>query len=295
MSADDYRASADFAGLTPTERANFEMVNRADQQGVVMRTDENVGPRRPAPQLGYDSRDYRAAQGTAAPLVPGIAPQSPQVAQMPEFVGGPNEINRQRNQWLQSQQKAGNRIATTSGYFERDQTGNWKPVVGPDGKPLMPTSGQSTANNQALALARSFEALPEVKTFNTYAPSVVSAAQYIAGLDPKVGKQPSNTDDLALSKLFLAMTHPKGDQISNMDRQELKRLPDLPGRIRSAVVNVVDGQQLDPDIRKQMWATIQGKYYVYKDAHAKRRKEFEDRIKAMPGVDPSAVFGQQAQ
>jgi hypothetical protein len=43
------------------------------------------------------------------------------------------------------------------------------------------------------------------------------------------------TADLALVKTFLSVTHPKGDQISNMDRNEIAKLGNLGDRFGNSI------------------------------------------------------------
>lgn len=145
------------------------------------------------------------------------------------------------------------------------------------------------ANNNANALARQFAAHPSVKAYDVAAPGVRYAASYISNI-PKTGA--TAADDAALTKLFLAMTHPKGDQISNLDLRQLSQLPDLEDRVKVAISGFISGRTLPNEMRTQFWNVISNKFKYLDQERAKKRREIEERARAM-GADTTAIFGEQ--
>jgi hypothetical protein len=178
-------------------------------------------------------------------------------------------------------------IATDQGLFQMGPNG-LAPLMNPNkpGQQLMPPSLVSGSSQRAIALRKMYDSNPEVKLANSLEPKVGPIAQYVA----EVGKGMGNSvGDAELVKLWLMTTHPKGDQISNLDYRTIEKMPDLWGRVKNVAGNFVFGKTLDADTRKDMWNSISQKF---KATHAMRQKYKADvlgRGKQM-GIDESLIF-----
>jgi hypothetical protein len=184
-------------------------------------------------------------------------------------------------------------LATDQGYFDRAPNGGLTPVMNPNnpGQQLRPPSLVSGGNQQALALRREFNANPEVKLANSLEPKVGPIAQYVA----EVGKGMGNSvGDAELVKLWLMTTHPKGDQISNLDYRSIEKMPDLYGRIKNVAGNFVFGKTLDADTRASMWNSISEKYKATDASRNKYRSDVSSRAKKM-GIDEALIFSPQQE
>ena len=167
------------------------------------------------------------------------------------------------------------------------QTVNWaRPSQGQQSFDTRPPSLTTSGNQQALALRRDYNANPEVKLANSLEPRVGPIAQYVA----EVGKGMGNSvGDAELVKLWLMTTHPKGDQISNLDYRTIEKMPDLYGRIKNMTGNFVFGKTLDADTRAEMWRSISQKFKASAAMRDKYKADIMGRGKSM-GIDQSLIF-----
>jgi len=232
-----------------------------------------TGPRR-AEELGQRMEDRRDQRITMADL-------ARDRMSLQEQLAADRAANRPppRQQFLN----------TAQGIMQVGEDGIPKPVMGADGKPLMPSAGVSTGNNNALSLSRMYENHPPVKQYNTIAPAVTQAAQYMAAI-PKSGA--TAADDAALTKLYVALTHPKGDQISNLDIRQLLQQPDLPDRVKASISGFINGRMLPDATRAEFWGVINNRFKALDYQNQQKRKEIESRAAAM-GLDANAIFGTQ--
>lgn len=156
----------------------------------------------------------------------------------------------------------------------------------PIGTGLRPQGLTTSGNQQALALRRSHDSNPEVKLANSLEPKVGPIAQYVA----EVGKGMGNAvGDAELVKLWLMTTHPKGDQISNMDYRTIEKMPDLWGRVKNVTGNFVFGKTLDADTRADMWKSVSEKFKATDAMRKKVRADVIGRGKAM-NIDEALIF-----
>ena len=183
-------------------------------------------------------------------------------------------------------------IATDQGYFNRGPKG-LTPLMNPNNpnQQLRPPSLVSGGNQQALALRRDFNANPEVKLANSLEPRVGPAAEYVATVGTGMGNP---VGDAELVKLWLMTTHPKGDQISNLDYQRIQSMPDLWGRVKNVAGNFAFGKTLDSDTRADMWKSISQKYKATASMREKYRKDVIGRGKNM-NIDESLIFAPQQE
>ena len=178
-------------------------------------------------------------------------------------------------------------IATDQGLFTQGPHG-LQPMMNPNqpDQQLRPPSVVSGGNQQALALRRMYEANPQVKLANSLEPRVAPTAEYIASVGKGMG---NSVSDAELVKLWLMTTHPKGDQISNLDYREIAKMPDLAGRIANVAGNFVFGKTLDSDTRNSMWNSISQKYKSTAAQRDKIKADATGRGRAM-GIDESLIF-----
>ena len=173
-----------------------------------------------------------------------------------------------------------------------NQTINWaRPSQGTQTFQTRPPSLTTSGNQQALALRRDYNANPEVKLANSLEPKVGPTAEYIASVGRGMG---NSVGDAELVKLWLMTTHPKGDQISNMDYRQIQAMPDLYGRIKNVAGNFVFGKTLDSDTRADMWKSVSQKFKATAAMREKYKADILGRGKNM-GIDQSLIFGQQPE
>lgn len=138
-----------------------------------------------------------------------------------------------------------------------NQVVNW---VRPGEKAVLdtkPPSINNSANQNAMRLRKEYDSNPEVKLANALEPKVGPMADYVASIGKGMGNP---VGDAELVKLWLMTTHPKGDQISNMDYRTIEKLPDLFSRIKNVAGNFAFGKTLDAGTRADMWRSIASKY-----------------------------------
>ena len=153
-------------------------------------------------------------------------------------------------------------------------------------QPLRPNSIFNSGNNQAMSLRKSYDANPEVRLANSLEPKVGPMADYVASVGKGMG---NSVGDAELVKLWLMTTHPKGDQISNLDYRVIEKMPDLWGRVKNVAGNFVFGKTLDAETRASMWKSIAGKYGAVDTVRKGKRTETLKRAQVM-GLDENAIF-----
>lgn len=141
----------------------------------------------------------------------------------------------------------------------------------------------------AFKFRQEYTANPEVKRANMLESTIGPVAQYIASVD-KTGMNP--TADLALVKAFLSMTHPKGDQISNMDRVEIGKLGNFGDRFGNSIESFASGKNLPDQVRKDMWREVSGRFKVVSDQRNKLRADILKRAESAR-VPADLIFGEQ--
>jgi hypothetical protein len=180
-------------------------------------------------------------------------------------------------------------------------------VIGPDGRPVFvsrqdaigktPWSGSPEQFNvrmgkdeitNARFLRREFDADPTIKRLGQWEPQLDRVASYMEGLTAGKTKQ-SGADDEALVKLYLSMNHPKGDQISNLDRKVLSNFAHLPSRVISAISSFIGGRDLGSDARTMIWENVIG---TAKNADAIRNRKASDLVNRAKSqrVRPTLIF-----
>ena len=188
----------------------------------------------------------------------------------------------------------GSTVITSDGLFNK-VGGKLVPLVHPTtGEPLRSASSDNQSLNRSISLRRTYDSNPEVVLANSLEPKVGPMADYIIKIstpDQRTGvkEKPTAVSDAELTKLFIMTTHPKGDQISNMDLREIAKLPDLPGRVKVAIGGFFEGKTLDDDIRKDMWSSISNKYNATSKMRKARKEETLARARTM-GLDPELLF-----
>jgi hypothetical protein len=180
-------------------------------------------------------------------------------------------------------------VNTAQGIMEAPDSGPLVPALGSDGKPLQPQSINREQVKNAFKLRTEYNAMPEVKAVNDLEIRLKPVAEY--GLSVAKGKAQQNpVKDQELLKLYLMVTHPKGDRISVMDYSELRKLPDLPARVYEAISAVFSGRTLSDRERADMLQTITNRYRGLTEARSAKRKDIEARAKAAE-VPVDLVFG----
>jgi hypothetical protein len=175
----------------------------------------------------------------------------------------------------------------------KDTDGVLTPALDPaTGQPLKPQSSLTLNRSQitqAFKFRNEYNAMPEVKSVNDLEIRLKPVAEY--GLSVAKGKAQQNpVKDQELLKLYLMVTHPKGDRISVMDYSELRKLPDLPARVYEAISAVFSGRTLSDRERADMLQTITNRYRGLTEARTAKRKDIEARAKAAD-VPVDLVFG----
>ena len=153
-------------------------------------------------------------------------------------------------------------VQTAEGIFERTPNGLVQLTDPTTGKPLRPaslTAGDRGDRRDAMGIYEKVEADPQVKTFKSITPKFDTSLSYFQTVQKDPSKQ-SNAQDLAMVKTFVAMIHPKGDQISNLDMKNIGQMPGLDERLVGAIVNVVDGKQLQPKMRADIMRLMASQY-----------------------------------
>lgn len=183
-------------------------------------------------------------------------------------------------------------LTTADGIF-KDTDGVLTPALDPATKqPLKPPSSLTVDRGritQAFKFRNEYNALPEVKSANDLEIRLKPVAEY--GLAVAKGKAPQNpVKDQELLKLYLMVTHPKGDRISVMDYSELRKLPDLPARVYEAISAVFSGRTLSDRERADMLQTIVSRYKGLDAARKAKRADIEKRAEA-GSVPFDLIFG----
>ena len=156
---------------------------------------------------------------------------------------------------------------------------------------VKPQGLTTSGNQQAMALRRDYNANPEVKLANSLEPKVGPTAEYVASVGGGMGNA---VGDAELVKLWLMTTHPKGDQISNLDHRQIQSMPDLWGRVKNVAGNFVFGKTLDADTRADMWRSISQKYKATAAMRDKYKADVIGRGKGM-NIDQSLIFAPQQE
>ena len=173
-----------------------------------------------------------------------------------------------------------------------NQTINWaSPDQGPQTFNTKPPSVTASGNNQAMRLRTEYNSNPEVKLANSLEPRIGTAADYVASVGKGMG---NSVGDAELVKLWLMTTHPKGDQISNMDYGQIAKMPDLMGRVGNIAGNFVFGKTLDGPTRNSMWKSVSEKYKATDGMRANVKKDIESRGRAM-NLNAEAIFSTPAE
>ena len=137
-----------------------------------------------------------------------------------------------------------------------------------------------------MRLRGDYDRHPEVKLANSLEPKVGPMADYIVSIGRGMGNP---VGDAELVKLWLMTTHPKGDQISNLDHRQIEKMPDLWGRVKNVAGNFAFGKTLDADTRRDMWKSVSEKFKATDSVRQRTRAEVLQRGAAMK-LDSEAIF-----
>ena len=177
-------------------------------------------------------------------------------------------------------------VNSDQGIFERTSSG-LVPLRAPGSEEtLRPPSLVTSGNQQALRLRSEYNTNPEVKLANMLEPRVRPTAEYVASVGKGMGNP---VGDAELVKLWLMTTHPRGDQIGQMDYRQIQALPDLWGRVKNVAGNFAFGKTLDSDTRSDMWKSIAEKYKATDSMRGRVRGEITRRARTM-GVNEQSIF-----
>jgi hypothetical protein len=160
-----------------------------------------------------------------------------------------------------------------NGKWQRVSSGPaWKP--GEDPASAIRSSAQANKDRETeLKLADDYAR--DTKGFKETKAKFSAAAQYYA--EVAGGKKaPTPADDRALVFTYAKMLDP-GDKVAVKDVQDINKLAGVPDRVIQGVQNLVKGNLLPPDVRKDMFAVIRKEFTQHNRAQGQLETEYTER------------------
>lgn len=145
-----------------------------------------------------------------------------------------------------------------------------------------------TSFDKGAKLRAEYERNPEVKAANAMEATFNPIMNYMESLRTNP-KGFNDTEDMRVLKAYLAATHPKGDQINNMDRKELAKLGSLDERFSNGIESFFRGKNLPDNVRSGMVNVIGSKFSVY-DGQRKASRSEKLKIGKDGGVPSYLIF-----